>query len=70
VLGRAPSAGESLVALRAGAWGEFVVVILANLAAGTLLASAVRLVRRLVGWGLDPLPGRRRPKSAVRAAFT
>lgn len=46
LLGRSPSAGESLVAQRTGALGEFVVVIAANVVIGTLFAVVVRLVAR------------------------
>lgn len=47
--GRPPSAGTSLVAARIGALGELVVVVVANAAIGTLLATAARLVMRRLG---------------------
>ena len=49
LLGRSPTAGTSWVALRAGAFGELVVVIVANAAIGTLLAAVVWLVRKFLG---------------------
>jgi hypothetical protein len=49
LLGRAPSAGQSLVAARMGAVGELLAVLVANAAIGTVLAAAVRLARKLLG---------------------
>jgi hypothetical protein len=43
ILGRAPSAGESLVAQKLGPFGELAVVLAANLVVGGILAGVVRL---------------------------
>jgi hypothetical protein len=48
LLGRSPSAGTSVVANRTGAVGEFLAVIAANVAIGTLLAAVVRHAARFV----------------------
>lgn len=42
LVGQAPSAGDSLVARKLGAAGEFAVVIVANLAIGGVLTAIVR----------------------------
>lgn len=44
ILGRAPSAGESLVAQMLGPFGELGVVLAANLGVGGILAAVVRLL--------------------------
>ena len=51
LLGRAPSAGPSVVATRGGALGEFVAVVLANAAIGAALAGLAGLVARLLRQG-------------------
>lgn len=43
ILGRAPSAGDSLVAQKLGPFGELAAVLAANLAVGGILAAVVRL---------------------------
>lgn len=48
LFGREPSAGLSMVARRIGAVGEFVTVLVANTAIGTLLALLVRFAARLL----------------------
>lgn len=46
LLGRQPTAGESVVAKQFGAWGELCIVLMVNLAIGGLLAAVVRLFMR------------------------
>ncbi len=46
LLGRAPAAGQSVVATRFGPVGEFFAVIAANLLVGFLLALLIRLLTR------------------------
>jgi len=48
LVGRSPTAGSSVVASHVGALGELVVVIAANVAIGTLLAMAARLLAGLL----------------------
>lgn len=48
LVGRSPEAGNSLVAERFGAFGEFVAVVAANLAIGTLLALVALFVGRIL----------------------
>lgn len=43
LLGQTPTAGDSFIAKRVGAAGEFVVVIMANLLVGGILTAAIRL---------------------------
>lgn len=47
MIGQTPSAGESLVAQKLGAFGEFVVVLATNLAVGGILTALVRLFTKL-----------------------
>ena len=46
MIGQTPSAGDSLVAQKLGALGEFGIVLGANLAVGGLLTIAVRMLTR------------------------
>ena len=43
ILGRSPAAGESLVAQKLGAYGEFAVALAVNLGIGGILTAVVRL---------------------------
>ena len=47
LIGQTPSAGESLVAQKLGAFGEFIVVLATNLAVGGILTALVRLFTKL-----------------------
>ena len=48
LLGRAPSAGDSFIARRIGALGELLIVLLANTAIGALVATAFRVVAKML----------------------
>lgn len=48
LLGREPEAGTAMVAAQLGGVGELVVVLVANLALGFLLATALRIPARLL----------------------
>jgi hypothetical protein len=48
LLGRAPRAGDSFAAIRLGALGELLVVLAANTAVGTILASAIRMTGKFL----------------------